>query len=178
MIKPPLILTLAIEKNDFNYFNSLRQKYFPAERNFIDAHLTLFHALANQLTVSSTVKEICSNQSAFVMTVKALVSIGNGVAFKIESPELMLLHKTLQNKWIEFLSNQDKQKLWPHITIQNKVPANEAKDLLNELQKNFKPFLLPAKGLHLWEYLNGPWKLVDEFLFSAAFTQLSSYLPL
>ncbi len=170
MMKPPLILTLALDKNDFNYFNSLRQKYFPAERNFIDAHLTLFHALANELTVTNTVKEICNNHSSFITTVKALVSIGNGVAFTIESQELMQLHKSLQNKWLEFLSNQDKQKLWPHITIQNKVPANEAKYVLNELQKNFRPFSLPAKGLQLWEYLNGPWRFVDEFLFDAEFT--------
>ncbi len=170
MIKPPLILTLALDKYDLDYFNSLRQKYFPAERNFIDAHLTLFHALANELTVSSTVKEICSNQASFVMAVTALVSIGNGVAFTIESRELMQLHKSLQNKWLEFLSNQDKQKLWPHITIQNKVPANEAKYVLKELQKNFEPFSLPAKGLQLWEYLNGPWRFVDEFLFDAKFT--------
>lgn len=170
-MKPPLILTtLRLDKHDFNYFNSLRQKYFPAERNFIDAHLTLFHALANELTVTNTVKEICGHQSSFVITVKALVSIGNGVAFTIESQELMQLHKSLQNKWLEFLSNQDKQKLWPHITIQNKVPVNEAKCVLNELQKNFKPFFLPAKGLQLWEYLNGPWRFVDEFLFDAKFT--------
>lgn len=169
-MKPPLILTLALDKYDLDYFNSLRQKYFPANRNFIDAHFTLFHALANELTVSSTVTKICSNQASFVMNVTALVSIGNGVAFKIESRELMQLHKTLQNKWLEFLSNQDKQKLWPHITIQNKVPANEAKYVLSELQKNFRPFSLPAKGLQLWEYLNGPWRFVDEFLFNAKIT--------
>ena len=165
MITPPLILTLAMIDSDLNYFNSLRQKHFPAERNFLDAHLTLFHALPNEPTLINTVKELCETRSIFTIQVKAVVSIGNGVAFKMESLELMQLHKTLQNQWQAFLTNQDKQKLWPHITIQNKVPATEANELLATLQKSFMPFSFPAKGLQLWEYLNGPWEFIEAFSF-------------
>ncbi len=164
MIKP-LTLTLALDNNDLEYFNALRQKHFPVERNFINAHLTLFHALPNELTVINNVSELSKNKFSFTISVTSLLSIGNGVAFKMESPELMQVHATLQKKWLEFLSNQDKQKLWPHITIQNKVPASEAKELLDALQKNFEPFSMPAKGLQLWEYLNGPWKFVEAFYF-------------
>jgi len=165
MQRPPLILTLSIEKDASLYFNSLRKSYFPADRNHIDAHLTLFHALPNQDTVISSVKDVCARQKQFILSVKEPVSIGKGVAIKIESNELLQLHKVFQNQWQEFLSPQDKHKLWPHITVQNKVPATEAKKLLKELQTTFVPFVASAQGLQLWEYLGGPWKFVEEFSF-------------
>lgn len=165
MPTPPLILTLAIGKDASHFFNSLRKKYFPPERNFIDAHLTLFHALPDEEAINLTVQDISNRQSSFVLAVKEPVSIGKGVAFKIESPELMQLHKTLQSKWPDFLSLQDRQKLWPHITVQNKVPAQEAQHLLAELKNGFTPFTVPATGLQVWEYLNGPWRFVEEYAF-------------
>jgi len=165
MIKPPLILTLALTDKDSAYFNTLRQKYFPKERNFIDAHLTLFYALPYELTVIDTVKAWCSNQEGFMIEVKEPVSIGKGVAFKLASEELMLMHKSLQVKWFDFLSLQDRHKIWPHITVQNKVTAIEERELLDELKKEFSPFAMPATGLQLWEYLNGPWKFIGRFDF-------------
>ncbi|MEJ7684635.1 MAG: 2'-5' RNA ligase family protein [Segetibacter sp.] len=165
MIQPPLILTLSIEKEATLFFNSLRKKHFPPSRNFIDAHLTLFHALPNEVEIINTVKDLCNLQKPFELIIKEVVSIGKGVAYKIESNELMQLHKSLQYKWQNFLSLQDRQKLWPHITIQNKVPLQEVKQLLYELKNNFTPFSTSATGLQLWEYLNGPWKLVEYFVF-------------
>lgn len=166
MFKPPLIITLAVETSSFLYFNTLRKKHFPPERNFIDAHLTLFHALPNEKAIGSAVKGIADTQPSFYLTVTEPVSIGKGVAFKIESPELMQMHKTLQNKWLDFLSPQDRQKLWPHITVQNKVPAQQAQQLLAELKNGFTPFTTQATGLQVWEYLNGPWRFVEEHDFT------------
>ena len=160
-MNPPLILTLKLDKYDLDYFTALRQKHFPPEQNFIDAHLTLFHALPNQPIIIETGKEVAGNNFPFTLAVNSLVSIGNGVAFKIESRELLQLHKGLQSAWLEFLSPQDRQKLWPHITVQNKVPAAQASTVLAELSTNFQPFMIEAKGLELWEYLNGPWRMVD-----------------
>lgn len=165
MIKPPLILTLAIEKKTSDFFNVLRQKHFPPSRNFIGAHLTLFHSLPNEEEIVEAVRDTCNRQKSFMLSVLKPVSIGKGVAFKIESNELLLLHKALQNKWLEFLSPQDKQKLWPHVTVQNKGRVQEAQELLVELKISFAPFLALATGMQLWEYLDGPWKLVEDFYF-------------
>lgn len=165
MIKPPLILTLTLNEKAFLFFNAMRKKYFPPAINVIDAHLTLFHALPNNTDVLSDVKFLCSQQVPFSLMVSDVVSIGKGVAYKIESKELLQLHKVLQHKWNENLSLQDKQKLWPHITIQNKVAVDEAKKTLAELKTSFKTFEASATGLTLCEYLNGPWRLVEEFKF-------------
>jgi 2'-5' RNA ligase len=164
--KNPLILTLAIEEEAFHFFNELRKKYFPASRNFIDAHLTLFHALTNNEATISTIIESVKGVNAFSIAFTEPISIGKGVAYKVESKELLQLHKTLQSKWLEELSPQDKQKLWPHITVQNKVQPHEAKELLLELKNNFTPFKAAAEGLQLWEYLNGPWKFIERFDFA------------
>ena len=75
------------------------------------------------------------------------------------------MHKRFQQQWQQVLTPQDRQKLWPHITVQNKVMAPEAKALLAELKMSFKPFSATATGLQLWEYLNGPWRLVEVFWF-------------
>jgi 2'-5' RNA ligase len=165
MLKPPLILTVSIDKASFEYFNALRQQHFPSARNYLDAHLTLFHALPNDDVVKDAVKATALDTVIFTLQVTEPVSIGKGVAFKIESTLLAQLHKKLQQQWLPVLTPQDRQKLWPHITVQNKVTPQEAKALLAELKISFKPISIMATGLQLWEYLNGPWRLTDAFYF-------------
>ena len=46
----------------------------------------------------------------------------------------------------------------PHVTVQNKVAAAEAKRVYAELLAGFAPFEAEATGLHLWRYLGGPWE--------------------
>ncbi|TDH29365.1 2'-5' RNA ligase family protein [Segetibacter sp. 3557_3] len=167
MTNPPLIVTLAMGKEATALFNQLRIAHFPPERNFIDAHLTLFHALPNEPAITNTIKEAATTQKPFELRITAPVSIGKGVAFKVESSELQSLHSRLQKHWKDVLTAQDKQKLWPHITIQNKVPPAEAKALLEQLLADFSPMQTIAAGLQLWEYLGGPWGFVGEYEFTA-----------
>ena len=57
-----LILTLIIDGEAQNFFNILRQRYFPAERNYLDAHLTLFHNLpGNEPIIIKVIKNACDN---------------------------------------------------------------------------------------------------------------------
>ena len=158
----PLILTLAIDEQSFQFFNQLRQQYFPPQRNFIDAHLTLFHHLQNETKTIDTVRQAASQQSIFNLSVVDVVSLGAGVAYLLKSDELTHIHRHLQHQFSAQLRPQDKQKLRPHITVQNKVSAGEAQQLLARLRETFKPFEITATGLQLWEYLGGPWKFVQQ----------------
>jgi hypothetical protein len=164
-MKPPLIITLLIDQQHSEYFTMLRKKHFPKERNFLDAHVTLFHALPNDKIILNSVRELSLLQRCFEVVVTAPVSIGNGVAFKLESDALSRMHKGMQGKWVKVLSLQDRQKLWPHITIQNKVKLVEAQALLDELKQGFAPFSTTGRGLQVWEYLDGPWRFLDAFPF-------------
>ena len=167
MATNPFILTLAIDEAASQFFNEQRRKYFPPDRNFLQAHLTLFHYLP--LTADELIEQLQSEvekQAAFTIQVTDVVSLGKGVAYKLESKELQVLQKKLQQLWKPYLKPQDAQKLWPHITIQNKVTPQQAKDLLQELKSSFEPFQFEAIGLALWEYLNGPWRFVETVSFS------------
>lgn len=166
LFENPVILTLKISPEAAAYFTELRKINFPAERNYLDAHLTLFHHLpGNEDAIFNAVKTVCEKQKPLVLKVTEVVSIGAGVAFKLESAELKQLHKNLQQQWQLWLTPQDKQALWPHITIQNKVDRQTAVQLQQELSATFTPFEIEGEGLTLWEYLNGPWQKIQTVKF-------------
>ncbi|MBB3969122.1 2'-5' RNA ligase family protein [Mucilaginibacter phyllosphaerae] len=169
----PLLLTLNIDTDAQQFFNDLRKQYFPADRNFLDAHLMLFHQLPpHEPKIMEDIETIVQKHQNISLQVSGLSSIGNGVAYKIESGPLQQLHKQLQVLWAQWLIPQDKNKLWPHITIQNKVKPDAAKALLNHLSAGFIPFAMQGTGLSLWEYQGGPWQFVQEFNFTGAANQI------
>lgn len=162
----PIIVTLKLNDQAQVFFNALRQKYFPAERNFLDAHLTLFHALPGDRIESTLLflKEIAQKNQAFVMKQKGWKSIGRGVAYVLESEVLQSLHKQMQQEWKLELSAQDNQKLWPHITIQNKVTSAEALQTLQLVEGVNVPDL-KGLGFNVFYYKDGPWEFVKTLHF-------------
>lgn len=151
-----MILTLRIDEANQAYFNELRRRYFPSERNYLDAHLTLFHNISGFDGIFQ--------QPGFRMETTGVFSIGNGVAYRIESPDLLRLREKLAKK-LELIP-QDRQAFRPHITIQNKVNPEVAKITLMELSAVFEPFAIKATGLDLWHYLGGPWAHEQFYPFS------------
>lgn len=154
----PLVATLVITPSAQSYFNALRRQHFPAERNYLDAHLTLFHALPDKPWIVEDLQNLAKGQQPFEATAQSVVSLGNGTAFKILAPELPLLHQKLQKNWFNSLTKQDRQKRNFHITIQNKVEPDAAKKLQTEMVQDFKPFSFTVQGIQLWRYHNGPWE--------------------
>lgn len=164
-IQETLIVTLTLNEEAGEYFTNLRNQHFPAAINYLKAHLTLFHKLPDDDFVSQALERFSREHSPFNMEVAAVRSIGNGVAFKIESATLLQLHRQLQGIFKSMLIPQDQQRLWPHITIQNKVPPAEATALAHSLNNSFTPFDITATGFAVWTYLNGPWALKANYLF-------------
>lgn len=166
---PPLIITLKIDRQSFEFFDRLRRQYFPPERNFLAAHLTLFHHLPGEELekAASDLSEISVNRNSFPLEFTGWRLLGKGVAVKIESPPLQTLHRDLTGIWHDWLTAQDKQKLQPHITVQNKVTPDEAKKLYDKLAAELPPPRGTAEGLQLWHYLGSNWKLEKEFSFGA-----------
>jgi hypothetical protein len=160
----PFVLTVAVEENAFLFFNALRKIYHP-QGNFKEAHLTLFHLLPNESAIIDTIETLSKQTGPLLLHVSQPSLTGNGVVYEIDCPQLVHLHDTLRQQWNSFLIPQDQEKLWPHVTVQDKVPSEEAKELLRFLQGNFSAFDVKAIGLQLWEYGNGPWKLFRQFDF-------------
>jgi 2'-5' RNA ligase len=162
----PLILTLALHADDQARFERLRRLHFPAGRNLIPAHVTLFHHLPGQEieAVSDAVEARCA-ATPFPVAVSGLRFLGRGVAYALESSALTALRAGLAREWDGWLTPQDRQGWRPHVTIQNKVPPEAARALHANLQAAFAPFAVRAEGLDLWRYLGGPWEQMSRHLF-------------
>jgi 2'-5' RNA ligase len=156
---PPLIVTLLLDPRSQHRFDALRTAHFPPERNHLAAHVTLFHALPGeaQQRVTADLTEL-ARRPPFPVAVPGLRSLGRGVAYVLDSEELVSLHRELAARWRDVLTRQDSQPLRAHVTVQNKVTPDSARRLLADLQSDFVPYEVQAEGLSLWRYLGGPWE--------------------
>ncbi len=162
------LLTLALDAESQSFFEQLRQRHFPPERNQIPAHLTLFHTLPREAWVGEMLREVVVVQPAFSLAVTGVRSLGKGVAYVLRSPELDRLHRQLAERTGEVLSAQDRQPFRAHIVVQNKVTPEAARTLLRELEAGFVARRVSATGVDLWHYVGGPWELAERFAFAPA----------
>ncbi|MBV9308255.1 MAG: 2'-5' RNA ligase family protein [Acidobacteriaceae bacterium] len=163
----PLILTLRLDPASAEYFNDLRQQHYPQTLNFLSAHVTLFHHSPGSEvhTIAATLEQVASSCELINIRVHSLRSLGRGVAYNLQSPQLSTLRRDLVQGWSQWLTPQDRQPFKPHITIQNKVHSDEARRTLAILSAVFTPHTISGIGLDLWRYLGGPWEHHREFLF-------------
>ena len=161
----PLILALQLDQTAQAFYEDLRRRYFPPERNVISAHVTLFHQLPDEEYIYQTLYEVAQATPAFGLTNPAPRSIGRGVAVFFQSKPLVEVHKTLSIAFQSELSAQDRQPFKPHIVVQNKVDPAKARETLPQIHA--KPLVDPqAIGFTLWRYLGGPWEHLVDFAFS------------
>lgn len=163
----PLILTLRMDRTAADHFNSLRQAHFPAELNYLPAHVTLFHHLVGTSlsALCEKLRQVCDHQPAIPVSVTGLRFLGRGVAYRLESPPLSALRRQLAKEWDAELTAQDRQPFQSHITVQNKVAPEEARRLYQRLQAQFQPMQIEGLGLDLWHYRGGPWEEAAQFPF-------------
>lgn len=159
------VLTLRLDPDSQAFFEAMRKKHFPPEQNRIPAHLTLFHTLPDSPEIQEALAQVASAQAAFRIAIPELRSLGKGVAYQVTSGDLLSLHGVLAAKFSEHLTPQDRQRLTPHIVIQNKVTPEAARLLRAELERTFHALEADAVGLDLWHYMGGPWKLAESFSF-------------
>jgi 2'-5' RNA ligase len=166
----PLILTLALDERSFTFFDEQRRRHFPPARNFIPAHLTLFHHLpgAHLEKIQDRIETETRERRSFPLDVMGLRSLGRGVAYALQADELGDLRRNLATEWSHWLTPQDRQKHQPHVTVQNNVEPKNARELLTTLSETFAPFQAQGIGLDLWWYRGGPWEKVREFPFAGS----------
>ncbi|MCU0491091.1 MAG: 2'-5' RNA ligase family protein [Chloroflexaceae bacterium] len=167
---PALILTLKFDAATFAALDGLRRQHFPPERNFIPAHVTLFHALPGEqeAALRQTLVAECAATAPFPLLLPRPHFMGRGVALVVECPPLRELRGRLAAAWQPTLGPQDRQGYRPHVTIQNKVDSAQARQLYEQLTATWQPLEGQGEGLLLWRYLGGPWELVEEFAFKTS----------
>ena len=161
-----LIVTAELGASDFAWLDGERRRYFPPERNQLPAHLTMFHALAPSLEpdVRARLKLEAAAPPPRAI-VAGLINLGGGVAYRIVSDELDAIRESIAGHFHGSLTVQDAGGWRPHVTIQNKVPPAEARDLFNRLERDFTPRPLAIRGLALHRYLGGPWEALGRWPF-------------
>ena len=163
----PLVLTLALDDAAQAGFDALRRAHFPPERNHLAAHVTLFHALpGEQEPAVRSELERTADRRAFAVRVTRVRSLGRGVAYDLDAPELAALRRRLAGQWEPWLTPQDRAWHRAHVTVQNKVQPDAARALLAELARGFVPYDVEARGLALWRYLGGPWEPLGRYDFA------------
>jgi 2'-5' RNA ligase superfamily len=167
-VSGPIIVTALIGDADFNWLDGLRRVHFPAERNILRAHLTMFHHLppSAQDELLKRLREE-TKEAAPLAHLTAVMSLGRGVAFAVQSDGLSLARARLAEAFSLTLTPQDQAGWHPHITIQNKVKPDEARALVQQLSANFRPRGLGITGLAAWRYLDGPWEPIAAYRFGS-----------
>ncbi|WP_394726993.1 2'-5' RNA ligase family protein [Altererythrobacter sp. GH1-8] len=165
--QPPLILTALLPQDLHNWATALRTAHFPPDRNYLEAHVTLFHALPAgcEPEVIECCKALAKEHAPVAARLVGLMSLGGGTALKLESPEMRSLRAEIADRFHGLLTQQDQHSPRLHVTIQNKVTSTQAKALQAELDEMIEPRAFAFRGIGLFRYRGGPWEPVREFAF-------------
>jgi hypothetical protein len=155
----PIIVTALFGPGDDGWLQQLRRTHYPAERNRVPAHLTLFHqlppSLAGELSVRLADAAAAAQPPAIVA---GIMDLGEGTAFRIESKALEAIRADLADAFHGLLVPADRTPWRPHVTIQNKVEPRAARTLQTQLRATFEPRPLLIRALASWRYMEGPWE--------------------
>ena len=134
-----LIVICELGQGDFAWLNSMRRKHYPADRNRVPAHLTLFRSLppsAEEEVRRSLTRSVSGPRPP--AEICGVMDLDSGVAFRVHSPELEATRDELAAEFHGLLSAQDQGRWTPHVTIQNKVEPRVARALLAQLREGFE----------------------------------------
>lgn len=163
----PIIITAEMGKSDQSWANGLRRTHFPAERNFLDAHITLFHHLppSHLPEIKSRLAALAAKCPPPVANLSEVMMLERGVAYRMDSTQLLFIRDELAHEFRGLLIPQDQARPRLHITVQNKVEPAAAKALHAELSATFRPRPLAISGLAAHYYRGGPWERIGIWSF-------------
>jgi hypothetical protein len=165
-VSHPLIVTAELPPDLYSWATQLRTEHYPPARNYLKAHVTLFHALPP--FIEGELRDLMARlakRPPVPARLEGVVSLGRGTALKIASPAMLDLRDEMAEHFRGMLTGQDGHRPRLHITVQNKVSPAEAKDLLERLQASVIPRDFAFRGLELHAYLGGPWEMLGRWRF-------------
>ncbi|MBB3692533.1 2'-5' RNA ligase family protein [Sphingomonas sp. BK580] len=163
----PIIVTALFGAADQDFLDSQRRAFFPPERNQLAAHLTMFHHLPP--SGAAELRQRLVTETRGVPPPRArlagVISLGRGVAYRVESAELEAIRARLAESFRGLLTPQDQSGWRAHVTVQNKVEPSEARALLERLKAAFVARPVTIAGLAAHWYRGGPWEPLSRHLF-------------
>lgn len=162
----PIIVTAVFGQDDFAWLEGLRRLHYPAGRNQVPAHLTLFSHLPPGIE-----RELDQRLAGITRApppralIAGILDLDGGTAFRVDSEDLENIRAELGEALHGLLTPQDSSPWRPHVTIQNKVDRRKARQLQAELRSRFQPRPLAIRGLASWSYAGGPWLPLKSHVF-------------
>lgn len=166
----PLIVTAELPSDLHRWATELRRRHFPPERNFLDAHVTLFHALPPwvESELAGLLARLAGEYPPIPARLEGVLDLGRGTALRIASPIMLECRSAIAEHFHGLLSAQDSHPPRLHVTIQNKVDRQDARELQAALPGTILPRAFAFGGLALFRYRGGPWEPVRRFAFRGA----------
>ena len=163
----PFIITAELPADLAKWATSLRTAHFPPERNYLKAHVTLFHALPPSCAreIKAALASMAAEYAPISGRLEGIMPLGRGTALKLSSPPMIDIWRDLADRFHGLLTPQDEHRPRLHVTIQNKVSPANSKALQAELgpQIEARDFRFAALSLHI--YRGGPWEFVRTYPF-------------
>ena len=156
----PFIVTAELPPAVLAWADGLRRQHFPPERNWLKAHVTLFHAFAPSLhdELHRMLGGIAAEFAPAEARIDCLMNLGGGTALKIDSPAMLEIRQRIADHFHGALTAQDAHRPRLHITIQNKVTSQGARTLQAVLGPSLTPRRFHFTGLGLHRYCNPHWE--------------------
>lgn len=165
--RPPFIVTAELPGDVLAWADGLRRTHFPPERNWLQAHVTLFHSFAPSLRedLLGFLPRLAGEFAPPEAELTGLMDLGGGTALAIRSPGMLAVRGLIADHFHDMLTRQDQGGKKLHITVQNKVARAAATALQAELGPQLTPrrFAFTGLGLHL--YMNPHWQAVGTWKF-------------
>ncbi|MBD3813824.1 MAG: 2'-5' RNA ligase family protein [Betaproteobacteria bacterium] len=167
----PLTVTAELPGDLQQWADGLRRAHFPPERNFLAAHVTLFHAIPPMYRdeLRGLLAQLSGEWAPVAARLEGVMSLGRGTALRLSSPAMLELRALIADHFHGVLSTQDRATPRLHVTVQNKVSPAEAKALQLALQPQVKQREFAFPGLALFAYRGGPWEPIRRWQFRGMF---------
>ncbi|KAK9896187.1 hypothetical protein P389DRAFT_180032 [Cystobasidium minutum MCA 4210] len=171
---PPVIVSAWLDDPIQEHFSGLRSKYFPAHRNYIQGHITLFQTLPSESLdlILQTLQQECSATPPFEIFCEPYKLTPNAVVYiPLKADKLISIRGNLRGSFKKNfdMTHQDVNPHYkPHATIVNKVTKEEAARVFKEVKRLPRDEKLKhgrALGLDVWFYRGGPWEHIRRISF-------------
>lgn len=162
-----LIVTAELPADLQVFADKLRREHYPAERNRVAAHVTLFRALppSCEEELGDALATMARSRKPVPARLEGAISLGRGTALDVSSLSMLDLRAELAARFQGLLMPQDTVPPRLHITVQNKVSPEAAKKLQEHLDRTIGARDFRFAGLALHRYRGGPWDFVKRWSF-------------
>lgn len=163
----PFIVTAQLPPGVLAWADGLRRAHYPAHRNKLPAHVTLFHSFAPSLReeLRGVLARIAGEYSPPHAQLDGIMPLGGGTALLIESPGMQHIRERIAEHFHGALTAQDSHPPRLHITIQNKVTVQEAQALQQVLKATLQPQKFAFRGLEMHLYRETHWEPLGRWAF-------------